>query len=421
MLLKIEYLEEEIEVYDITVEDNHNFYANDILIHNCTEIALPSFPDENYKIKVKSIKETQKWINSLYVDGKWFQLYRYFRYGIKDTNNSHILNDMNKLLDENGKEFTINFGETFACILGGINFGNLPKDKEKRKRFFEKNMDLLVRFLDEKIDYQEYFGIDSFEKFTKNRRALGISPGNLFYMLAKYDADYNTQKARDIVNEVMEEMLYYGIKASVNLAKEKGACNYFNDTKYSDGLTPEDWYEKNVDSLVKHNITLDWDKLKKDILEFGMRNSTLLTAVPSSNSSRPSNMVNGIQQPKFLKYSVEDNKINVYGVLPDIKKYKEYYKRNLALESDVLDYWKLIAIIQKWTDQAISLNENIDFSKYPDKKIPLNEALKRLYFIYKYGIKSLYYVISRSEDHSKNEVLNKIEEDEGCSGGGCTL
>jgi len=388
----------------------------------CTEIALPSFPDEDYVLKIKNKKEFKEWFENLYKNGEWFQLYRFFRYNIEDDKNKKILKELYNLLDNDGEEIKINFGETFSCILGGINFGNLPKDKEKRKKFFEKNMDLLVRFLDEKIDYQEYFGIDTFEKFTKNRRALGISPGNLFYMLAKYDADYNTQKARDIVNEVMEEMLYYGIKASVELAKEKGACNYFKDTKYSEGLTPIDWYEKNVDLLVKHNPTLDWDNLKKDILEFGMRNSTLLTAVPSSNSSRPANMISGINMPKSLKYSVEDNKINVYGVLPEIKKYKEFYKRNLALESDVLEYWKLVAILQKWIDQAISLNENIDFSKYPNKKIPFNEALKRLYFIYKYGIKTLYYVISRTEDHTKNDVLNKIEdENEGCAGGGCTL
>jgi len=43
-MLKIEYLEEEIPVYDITVEGTHNFFANDILVHNCQEITLPTKP-----------------------------------------------------------------------------------------------------------------------------------------------------------------------------------------------------------------------------------------------------------------------------------------------------------------------------------------------------------------------------------------
>lgn len=388
----------------------------------CLEIALPSFPDEDYTIKVKSKKKAKKWLDELYANGKWFQLYRYFRYGIIDIDNSPILNEMNQeILDENGKKFKINFGETFACILGGVNFGNLPENVEDRRKFFEKNMKLLVKFLDEKIEYQDYFGIDTFEKFTKNRRALGISPGNLFYLLAKNDADYNSQKARDLVNEVMEEFLYYGLKASNEIAKEKGACNYFKDTKYSDGLTPEDWYEKNVDELVSHNPNLDWEKLKNDIKKDGLRNSTILTAVPSSNSSRPAGMISGINMPKSLKYSVEDNKINVYGVLPEVKKYKEFYKRNLALDSDVLEYWKLIAVIQKWTDQAISLNENVDFTKFPNKKIPFNEVLRRFYFMYKYGIKTLYYVIGKTDDHSKNDVLQKLDDEVGCAGGGCSL
>jgi len=430
LIIKTKLAEKE-EVYDIAVEDNNNFYANEILVHNCTEIALPSFPDEDFYFKVKDKKNFDNFIEQLYINGEWYQLYRYIMYKIEDEHNKKIVEKFKEHLDSEGEEAIVNFGEIFSCILGGINFGKLSKNVEKRRKQFNLWLKLLIRFLDEKIDYQEYKKVKPFEKFSKNRRALGISPGNLFYMLAKYGYDYNTQEARDLVNEVMEEFLYYALKNSMELAKEKGKCKYFNDTKYSLGLTPVDWYNKNVDLLVSDKkLKLNWNKLKENIKKYGLRNSTLLTAVPSSNSSRPANMISGINPPKGLLYGSEDQKVKVLGLLPDIKKYEEFYKRNLAWNIDVLEYWKLIAIIQKYTDQAISLNEYIDYTKYPDKKMPILELKKREIFMQKYGIKTLYYVISKTEEHDKNVLLNEdssndvIETEDnniGCSGGGCTL
>jgi len=410
----IEYLEEEISVYDITVEDNHNFYANDILVHNCLEINLPAFSDEDYTIKVKNKKQFKKWVDNLYEKGEWYPLYRHFEF----NEENEISKEMEQFLDENGKPFNLNFGEIFSCILGGLNVGILPLEKEKRTKKVKKLMDVLVRFLDEMIENQNYVDIKPFEKFTKNRRALGISPGNFFHLLAKAGYDYNTEEARNLTHEIMEEMLYFGLDASVNLAKKRGKCNYFNDTKYSDGILPIDTYNKNVDTLHSKNLTLDWNTLKEEIKKVGLRNSTLLTIVPSSNSSRPANMISGINPPQALEPTIEDNKIKIKSLLPNIEKYEDFYKRHLAWNIDTIEYWKLVAVMQKFVDQSISLNEYVDYTKYPNKQLPYSEAVKRDFFTRKYGIKTLYYAKSKTQEDLDMEIE---EESSGCSGGGCFL
>jgi len=417
--MKIRKIKKKIPVYDITVEDNHNFYANEILVHNCTEINLPSFPNEDFEFLVKSKKNFTNFIERLYDEGIWYQLYRFMYYGTFDDKNKDIVNEFKEHLSEDGQPYKLNFGETFSCILGGINFGTLPIDKEKRRKELKESMSIMVNFLDEMIDYQDYAGIDTFERFTKNRRALGISPGSLFHMLARYGYDYDSEEARRLVHEVMEEMLYFGILASMELAKEKGACKWFKDTKYSDGIFPIDTYNKNVDTLLEDSsLELDWDWLREQVLIYGMRNSTILTAVPSSNSSRPANMISGINPPQSLSYNVEDQKMKVAGLLPDIKKYLPFYNRNIAWDIDIIEYWKLIAIFQKFIDQAISINEYVNYTKYPEKKIPFEEVSKRDLFTVLFGLKSVYYAKTKTEDD--DEELQD-ESDEGCSGGGCTL
>jgi len=414
----MEYLEETFDVYDITVEDNYNFYANNILVHNCTEINLPSFPNENWVFLVKKKKKFENWIEGLYDSGTWFQLYRFTYYNIIDDENKSIIKEFNKYLDPNGVKVKVNFGEIFSCILGGINLGSLSTKKEQRRKELKDLMSIMVNFLDDMIDYQDYADITIFEKFTKNRRALGISPGNYFHMLAKYGYDYDSEEARRLTHEVMEEMLYYGILASTELAEEKGACKYFNDTKYSKGIFPIDTYNKNIDTLLEDSsLGLDWDYLRAKVKENGMRNSTILTAVPSSNSSRPANMISGINPPQALEYNIEDQKMKVSGLLPDLKKYKGFYERHISWDLNITEYWKDLAIFQKFIDQAISINEYIDFTKWKDKKIPQEEVIKRDLFTIKYGFKTLYYAKTKTDV----DDIVLFEEKELCSGGGCTL
>jgi ribonucleoside-diphosphate reductase alpha subunit len=432
-------------VYKVNAEEFQRHSAFDIPVNMsnlCTEINLPSFPDEDLEFYVdeNKVDEFWKWFNKVREEGKWIDIYKIINYK-KDED------ELDKLYiryPETAKEFfkyasvkskegytkvTYNFGEIFSCILGGINFGYYGPDKtdDEKLKLMLKNMFLLTWFLDYMIDYQDYAGIETFEKFTKERRSLGISPGNLYYLLAQYDADYNSQLAREIVNELMEIMNYSGIISSVAHAKFRGKCKLFNDTKYSKGIFTFDTYNKNVDELVSNVLNLGeekWNKLKEIVKKYGMRNSTLFTAVPSSNSSRPGNMISGINPPQGLSYVVKDKKVSVKVLVPEITKYKDFYKRNLAWEHDNIEYWKLISVFQKWIDQAISLNQYVDYTKYEDERIPEEEVLRTDLFTLNYGIKTLYYVKPKTTDedalNQKSEAKDETEEI-GCSSGGCML
>ena len=426
-------------IYKVNADDFQNHSAFDIPVNFsnlCLEINLPAFPDETHTIYVKNTKEFKTWIEILREKGKWVDIYKIINYGINNAEEAFVklyirhpeaVNEFFKIAsvtetDQFNLSYKINFGEIFSCILGGLNFGLYGPNKniDKRVEIMFKNVFLLNWFLDYMIDYQDYVGIKPFEKFTKERRALGISPGNLYNMLAQFDDDYDTQLARNVVNTTMEMLSFTGILSSTTLAMFRGKCKLFNDTKYSKGKFSFDTYNKNVDELVTvDNIMGDnWDELRQLVKEFGMRNSTLFTAVPSSNSSRPGNMISGINPPQGLKYVVKDKQVSVTVLVPDINKYKDFYKRNLAWDHDNLEYWKMIAVIQKWLDQSISLNQYIDYTKYVNESISECDVLETDLFTLKYGIKTLYYIKSKTSDE---DTLKNSEEIGGCKGGGCNL
>ena len=430
-------------IYKVNADEFQRHSAFKIPVNSsnlCLEINLPSFPDQDFTIYVENHNNFDNWFNEIREAGKWIDVYKIINYKIKSVEeacdklyirNKDVVEEFFILASlDKRNEFTnkkiLNFGEIFSCILGGINFGHYGPDKDKRERFnlMLKNSFLLTWFLDNMIDYQDYAGADTFEKFTKERRALGVSPGNLYHLLAQWNADYNTQQARDIVNETMELMSYCLTLSSTAHAIHKEKCNLFDDTLYSDLLFPMDTYNKNVDELTSNKLNLGtdaWAKLKNLVKKYGMRNSTLMTAVPSSNSSRPGNMISGINPPQGLSYVVKDKKVSVKVLVPDVDKYNKFYKRNLAWDHDNLEYWKLIAVFQKWIDQAISLNQYVDYTKYSNEKIPEVDILKTDLFTLKYGIKTLYYVKPKTTSEDALNQKGDESEETGCSGGGCTL
>jgi hypothetical protein len=219
-MLKIENLSEEIPVYDITVEGTHNFFANGILIHNCTEILEPTKP-------------------------------------------------INHIDSEDG--------EIALCTLSSFNVGIIKSEKE-----LEVLSDLAIRFLDELIDTQ-YYPVKAAEIPTRARRMLGIGVIGLAHYFAKLNVSYEEQAAWDATHRLSESIQYYLLKASNNLAKEKGACEYFDRTKYSEGILPIDTYKKDVDEICNVPLQHDWESLRADILQYGLRNSTCSTILPSES------------------------------------------------------------------------------------------------------------------------------------------
>jgi ribonucleoside-diphosphate reductase alpha chain len=274
-------------------------------------------------------------------------------------------------------------GEISLCTLAAINWGMINDPKE-----FKKYCDLSVRALDALLDYQSY-PVKAAEKSTFNRRPLGVGIINFAYFLAKRGLKYD-EGALEIVDEYAEAWSYYLIKASNSLAKEKGAAPKCYETKYGDGILPIDTYKKEVNELVKPKNRMDWKKLRKDLKEYGIRNSTLMALMPAETSAQISNSTNGIEPPRAL-VSYKQSKDGVMAqVVPGIHNLKNKYDL-LWDQKSPEGYIKIMAVLQKYIDQGISVNTSYNPEHYEDNKIPMSVMLKDLITFYKYGGKQLYY------------------------------
>ena len=274
-------------------------------------------------------------------------------------------------------------GEISLCTLSAINWGVLKDTTD-----LEKVCDLSVRALDELLDYQEY-PVVAAELSTMNRRPLGIGIINFAYWLAKNNSTYQ-EPDLNLVDKWAEAWSYYLIKASNDLAKEKGACPKNMETKYGHGITPNQTYKKDVDELVKHKERLDWSGLRKELKEHGIRNSTLMALMPAETSAQISNSTNGIEAPRSY-ISIKQSK---HGVLKQVVPGFPYYKNKYDLlweQKSPAGYLKIMAVLQKYIDQGISVNTSYNPEHFEDEKVPMSVLLTDVINFYKYGGKQLYY------------------------------
>ena len=308
-----------------------------------------------------------------------------------------------KPLDDENREA----GEIALCTLSAFNL-SLIDDLDD---LYELS-DLIVRALDELLDYQNYPVYEA-EYWSKARRSLGVGVTSLAHYLAKRDVKYSDKASNAVVHELFETIQHALLTASCNLAKEKGACELFNETSYAQGLLPIDTYKKDVDNLCENILKRNWKSLRQDIKENGLRNSTLTAVMPSETSSQITNSTNGIEPPIDL-ISVKSSKEGaIKQVVPEYKRLKDKYETRWNMP-DNSGYLELVAIMQKFVDQAISANTNYDPDNYENSKVPVKVMLRDIMLAYKYGIKTLYYHNTR--DGSGGEF-----GDDGCSGGGCKI
>ena len=302
-------------------------------------------------------------------------------------------------------------GEIALCTLAAVNLGKLDNLDE-----LEVLGDLLVRALDALLSYQRY-PVKAAEKALK-RRALGIGVVNYAYYLAKNGVRYSDGSANAITHQLFEALQYYLLKSSNQLAKEQGACEWFGDTTYAQGILPIDTYKKDIDKFSHEPLHYDWESLRKDIQEYGLRNSTLTAIAPTETSSQISNATNGIEPPRGL-ISVKASKEGILKqVVPDYKHLKYQYETLLDMPN-MEGYFQLVAIMQKFVDQAISTNTNYDPKRFDGGKVPMKVLLKDLLTAYKYGLKTLYYHNTR--DGADDRQTEIIAEDDGCAGGACKI
>ena len=275
-------------------------------------------------------------------------------------------------------------GEIALCILSAINLG-LIKEKDE----LEELCDLSVRALDEIIDYQEY-PVEAAKKSTEARRSLGIGYIGLAHYLAKNKVKYDDKRALTLVDEITEAFQYYLLKASNTLAQEKGKCEYFDRTKYADGILPIDTYKKDLDSIIKRKLSYDWNTLRQDIKSSGLRHSTLSAQMPSESSSVVSNATNGVEPPRDYLSVKKSKKGTLKQIVPDYNRLKNFYTLLWDMPSNE-GYINVISVMQKYFDQAISGNWSYNPENYKDGEVPVSTMANDLLMTYKLGWKTSYY------------------------------
>ena len=305
-------------------------------------------------------------------------------------------------------------GEIALCTLSAFNLGKIESLDD-----FEELADLTVRALDALLDYQDY-PVPAAKNSSLNRRTLGIGVINYAYYLAKHGVKYSDGSANNLTHRTFEAMQYYLLKASNNLAKEKGACPLFNETTYSQGILPIDTYKRDLDSITKEPLHYDWQSLRESIKTYGLRNSTLSALMPSETSSQISNATNGIEPPRGY-ISIKASKDGILKqVVPEYNKLKDLYELLWQIPNNT-GYLHLVGIMQKFVDQSISANTNYDPTKFPNDKVPMKQLLADLLTAYKYGVKTLYYHNTRDGAEDIQGDIQPASSDDGCEGGACKI
>jgi ribonucleoside-diphosphate reductase alpha chain len=248
--------------------------------------------------------------------------------------------------------------------------------------------EVMVRALDNLLDYQDYPVEEALK--AKKRRALGVGVTNYAGFLANNFATYDD--ANDLTHELFERLQYGLITASVKLAKEKGHCEYYSDTRWSRGELPIDWYNKKIDNVAAPNYVCDWEQLREDLKLHGIRNSTLSALMPCESSSQVSNSTNGIEPPRG-PVSVKESKEGSFNqVVPKVEDNLELYDYLWQMtKRGMRGYLTQAAIMQKFVCQSISTNFSYDPQNFPKGKVEMSVMMRDMLYFWSLGGKTAYY------------------------------
>ena len=297
-------------------------------------------------------------------------------------------------------------GEIALCILSAINIGKIRDLSD-----LEGLCDLTVRSLDELIDFQRY-PVRAAEIATKARRSLGVGYIGLAHYLAKNGFAYGDEGAWQLVHDLSEAFQYNLIKATVQVAKEKGACEYSDKTKYSHGILPIDTYKTDVDEIVPNDLKYDWETLRNDVKQYGVRNSTLSAQMPSESSSVVCNATNGIEPPRDYLSVKKSKKGPLKQIVPSYNTLKNNYTLLWEMPSNV-GYINIVAVMQKFFDQAISGNWSYNPQQYEGAEVPTSVMAQDLLTTYKYGWKTSYYQNTYDNKSDDVESTTSVESNDG--------
>jgi len=291
-------------------------------------------------------------------------------------------------------------GRISLCTLGSINWGSFrhPEDMRRACR-------ILQRSLCNILDYQDYLSIQS--KLSNDEISpLGIGVTNLAYWHAKRNLQYGSSDSLQEVKSWMEHQAYYLTEATVELAKERGKCLDSDKTYYGQGIFPWERRAEGVNELADFAPELDWESLRTDMKQYGVRNATLMAIAPVESSSVVINSTNGIELPMSL-ISVKESKAgSLTQVVPEYQKLKNKYQL-MWEQTDCIGYLKTAAVLAAYVDQSISTNTFYNPAHYADRKVPTTLIAKNLMNFYHWGGKSLYYsLINKAGSKQQEDVID---------------
>jgi ribonucleoside-diphosphate reductase alpha chain len=305
-------------------------------------------------------------------------------------------------------------GRIALCTLGSINWGAFrnPEDMRRACR-------ILQRSLCNILDYQDFLSIQS-RLSNEEIQPLGIGVTNLAYWHAKRGLKYGDKDALQEVKSWMEHQAYYLTEATVELAKERGPCSESSKTRYGQGIFPWELRAKGVNELANFNPELDWEVLRKDMVQYGVRNATLMAIAPVESSSVVINSTNGIELPMSL-ITVKESKAGSFTqVVPEYQKLKNKYQL-MWDQHDCDGYIKTAAVLAAYVDQSISTNTFYNPAHFTDRKVPTTLIAKNLMQAHYWGLKTFYYSLINKQgskmqeqdvvEHATVENIELLEDD----------
>ena len=322
----------------------------------------------------------------------------------------HHITELYKTKEQLDQMKPEDIGEVSLCNLGGVVLGRMESLAE-----WEKTCYILLKFVDTIIEIQDY-PFPTMEYTAKKRRNVGIGLMNAAGAMAAEGLAYEGVEARNWIHREAEKLSYFLHKASVRLAKEQGACEWFNRTKPSKGTLVIDTYKKTVDELVSVGLEMDWESLRADILKYGMRNSVLTAQMPGESSSVLLGVTNSIEPPRKI-VSIKGSAVNkVIAIAPGATDWDTLMSYKLAYDIDRTEWIKWNAVYQKFLSQSSSFQMYYDYSKFENEIIPGPVVVRDFMTAVKYGIKTWYYANFNTANGG-----GAGEEAAGCASGGCQL
>ena len=298
--------------------------------------------------------------------------------------------------------------EIGVCVLSATNMLNIDDDDDLKRVC--KN---IVRILDNIIDIQSY-SVPACERFAKRKRSIGVGVTNLAGWLAEKGLNHESEQAPQEISDFLEKQQYYLLEASVDLAKERGQCEDFSSSKYSEGIMPVERYNKNVDSIVSPQHTMDWDRLRKLIAKHGLRNCTVSAFMPVESSSVIQGSSSGIDQIRDLISYKTSKTATTTVIAPNSKKNKDIYLRLFDSKNNT-GHINCVAAVTKWSDMGVSGNMSYDPQKFNGGNIPQTQIIQDILTATKLGWRTFYY--HNTYDGDKEED----PKGDGCDGGACSL